>query len=270
MWDQSGYDNAGGFMENGMGSQATTPGGGEKRKRAQNLVPIKINDIQMAEEDVVKIEGRDVGMVDVVGRVKSVEQAATKTIYILDDGTGEIEAIHWTDTESSDSNISVTAVTEGMRGRVIGSVRSQGMKKHLMVFRISPVDSEEEAKCHEIECLYAKLKLRQLNEKENRAIGGNVSGGLSNSMVGTAGMMGAGSMGASTVSHATFGNSKHEAVFKLLRGCSREEGMGRDEMFQELKGRVTRKDLDDALEYLSGEGHIYSTTDDDHFKSTDG
>ena len=25
----------------------------------------------------------------------------------------------------------------------------------------------------------------------------------------------------------------------------------------------------DAIEFLSGEGHIYSTVDDDHFKATD-
>jgi len=246
-------------MEQGMGTQGTTPGGGEKRKRAQNLVPIKITDIQMAEEDL-KIEGRDVGMVDVIGLVKSVEQAATKTIYILDDGTGEIEAIHWTDTESSDTNISATAVTEGMRGRVMGSVRSQGMKKHLMVFRISPVGSEEEAKCHEVECLWAKLKLRQLNEKE-----------FSHATFGNSKNEGQATFGnTKNEGQVTFGNSKHESVFKLMRGCSREEGLSRDEMFQALRGRITRKDLDDTLEYLSGEGHIYSTTDDDHFKSTDG
>ena len=46
-------------------------------------------------------------------------------------------------------------------------------------------------------------------------------------------------------------------------------GLSRDEMMQTLKGKMSRKDLDDALEFLSGEGHIYSTTDEDHFKTTD-
>jgi len=270
MWDQSGYDNAGGFMENGMGSQATTPGGtGEKRKRAQNLCAIKIKDIEMSEEDGVKLEGRDVGMVDVVGFVRSVEQTATKTTYVLDDRTGEIDAVQWTDGDTND-NISGMAVTEGMRGRVIGSVRSQEGKKHIMVFRISPLESDEEAKCHEIECLYAKLKLRQLNEKETSAIGGNISSGLSNSMLSSSGMASSGNKGASTMNSATFGNSKQDSVFKILRGCIREEGMSREEIHQTLQGKMTRRDLDDALEFLSGEGHIYSTTDEDHFKTTDG
>ena len=42
-----------------QGTQGNTPGGaGEKRKRAQNLCPLKIRDIQLADEDGIKIEGR--------------------------------------------------------------------------------------------------------------------------------------------------------------------------------------------------------------------
>jgi len=269
MWDQSGYDNAGGFMEQGIGSQAATPGGtGEKRKRAQNLCPVKIREIEMASEEGLKIEGREIGMVDIVGVVRNIDQSATKTVYTIDDGTAEIEAVHWTDSDSSD--MPGAAVTEGMKGRVIGSVRSQGGKKHIMAYRISPMESDEEAKSHEIECLYAKLKLRQLNEKENQAIGANFRGGLSNSMVGSGSMTTPGTTGATSMSNAAFANSKHETVFRLLSGCTREEGMSRDEMYESLRGKISIRDLNDALDYLSGEGHIYSTTDEDHFKTTDG
>ena len=260
MWDQSGYDNAGGFVESG--TQANTPGG-EKRKRAQNLCPIKINDIQLAEEDGIKIEGREIGMVSVIGQVKTVEQTATKTVYTVEDNSGSIEAVHWTDADASDGIAS--GVSEGMNGRFIGSVRSQQGKKHIMVFKVLPVETKEELKAHELECLYVKLKLKQLNDKETQAIGGGGSqAGLPNSMIGS------NSTGASQMSTTSFGNSKQDSVFKILSACTREEGMSRDEVMQSLKGRVSKKELDDALEYLSGEGHIYSTTDEDHFKTTDG
>ena len=39
-------------------------------------------------KDSLFSKGREIGMVDVVGRVKSVEQTATKTVYMLDDNTG--------------------------------------------------------------------------------------------------------------------------------------------------------------------------------------
>ena len=262
MWDQSDYGNAGGFVEQGMGSQATTPGG-EKRKRAQNLCPIKIKDIQAAEEEGLKIEGREIGMVSVIGQVKTVEQTATKTVYTVEDNSGSIEAIHWTDADGGDGVGS--GVTEGMNGRFIGTVRSQQGKKHIMVFKVLPVESKEELQAHELECVYVKLKLKQLNDKETQAIGGGGSqASLPNSMIGS------NSTGATVQNTTSFGNSKHDAVFKILQGCTREEGMGRDEVMQSLKGRISKKELDDALEYLSGEGHIYSTTDEDHFKTTDG
>ena len=34
-----------------------------------------------------------------------------------------------------------------------------------MAYRISPLESEEEVESHVLECEYAKLKLRQLNDK---------------------------------------------------------------------------------------------------------
>ena len=261
MWDQSSYDNAGGFMEQGGATQGNTPAG-EKRKRAQNLCPIKINDILSADEEGIKIEGREIGMVSMVGQVKAIEQTATKTVYTVEDKTGEIEAIHWTDSDSD--SVSGSSVSEGMNGRFIGSVRSQQGKKHIMVFKVLPIESNEELQSHELECIYVKLKLRQLNEKENQAIGGG-GAGLPNSMLGSQA-----SMGASSMTTSSFGNSKQDAVFKVLSACTREEGLSRDEMMSNLKGRISRKELDDALDYLSGEGHIYSTTDEDHFKTTDG
>jgi replication factor A2 len=281
MWDQSGYDNDGGFMDQGMGSQATPGGTGEKRRKAQNLVPMKIRDIILCEEESVKIEGRDVGMVDIIGLVKSVEQTATKTVYILQDLNGqmeddaEIEAIKWTDEDSNEGYTS-ESVTVGMNGRIIGSLRTVSGKKHVMVFKITPVVSSAELQCHNLECVYAKLKIRQLIDKENGVIGSRgptIQSSLSNSMVGS-GMMGSGGMPRSGAMGAvsmgnSFGNSKHDAVFKLLTSCTRDEGLGRDEILEALRGKMNRKELDDALDYLSGEGHIYSTTDDDHFKSTD-
>ena len=45
MWNEGGYDNAGGFYEPTQGG-AQTPGGAEKKRaRAQNLVPVGVQTI---------------------------------------------------------------------------------------------------------------------------------------------------------------------------------------------------------------------------------
>lgn len=58
-------------------------------------------------------------------------------------------------------------------------------------------------------------------------------------------------------------NPKFSTFFKNITGISR------DEVFQNLSSKMSKGDVDQALEFLSNEGHVYSTTDEDHFKTTD-
>merc|ERR1712073_59626 len=128
-----------------------------------------------------------------------------------------------------------------------------------MIFRVSPIQNDEEQDSHKLEVEHCKLLIRKMNEKENAAIGAN-NYGLSNSMV---------SSSATPSSAALFQNPKHESVYKMVCGCQREEGISRDEVFQNLSSKMSKGDVDQALEFLSNEGHVYSTTDEDHFKTTD-
>ena len=73
---------------------------------------------------------------------------------------------------------------------------------------------------------------------------------------------------ATSGSSSSFGNPKHDQVFRMISGCEHEAGLSRDELESGLKAKgVARADLDAALDFLSSEGHIYSTVDDDHFKA---
>ena len=52
-----------------------------KGKKKQNLVPVQISEILNAPEEGFTVEGSEVGMVVVVGKVISCEKATTKTTY---------------------------------------------------------------------------------------------------------------------------------------------------------------------------------------------
>jgi replication factor A2 len=76
-------------------------------------------------------------------------------------------------------------------------------------------------------------------------------------------------MGAQQMASTSFGNPKNDMVYKMILGCQRDEGLSRDELVSQLKGKVNKPDVDSSIEFLSSEGHIYSTIDDDHFKTID-
>ena len=52
-----------------------------KAKKKQNLVPVQISEILNAPEEGFTVEGSEVGMVVIVGKVISCEKATTKTTY---------------------------------------------------------------------------------------------------------------------------------------------------------------------------------------------
>ncbi|XP_038652343.1 replication protein A 32 kDa subunit isoform X4 [Scyliorhinus canicula] len=62
--------------------------------------------------------------------------------------------------------------------------------------------------------------------------------------------------------------SQQSQVLNLIRNCREQEGMSIDFMKRTLKN-MNIVAIKQAVEFLSNEGHIYSTVDEDHFRSTD-
>jgi hypothetical protein len=91
------YGGGGGGFMNTPGAGATPGGGagGAKRQRAQTIVPVHIREILNCGDEALQVEGKEVGMVVVVGQVNSIDSQATKTIYKISDETGSIEAFLW-------------------------------------------------------------------------------------------------------------------------------------------------------------------------------
>lgn len=269
MWEQGlNLDQGGGGFYDATQGQ-NTPSGDKRRQRAQNLVPVMIGEILESREETFRVEGMEVGMVAIAGILQSVDHQATKSVYTIHDDTGTIEALQWKDENANEAN----TLEENDFIRVVGSVRTHQDKKHVMVFRIAKMSCDEEMETHLLEVAHAKLKIRQMTEKENSKIGANFGGsfgggiGYGQSQMATSSFVGGNVSGSSLIPGL---NSAQDAVYRMLRGCPQEEGMSRDELFQKLGSRMSRPEMDNSLEFLSNEGHIYSTTDDNHFKSTDG
>merc|ERR1712156_415159 len=79
----------------------------------------------------------------VCGKVNAVERAATKTTYHIEDHSGTLEVVQWVDEGSAGAEHN-----EGDEVKVVGSVRTQGEKKHVMAFKISAMSCKAEWVCH--------------------------------------------------------------------------------------------------------------------------
>jgi len=251
-------------MNNTVSSPSVSGGtsGEGKGKRKQNVVPVQISEVLAAPEEGFTVEGAEVGMVVVVGRVVTMEKAATKSTYQIQDDSGELEVIQWLEEGTNQPEYS-----EGSPVKVIGSIRTQAEKKHIMAFKISAVPTQEEYDAHMLEIVYSHLKLRQLQQKINGQIGIS-DNTLSNSMMG--GGLGVQGGIVNSSSNQSFGNKNYDLVYGMIRQSMDETGLDRDSIFNQLRMKMSKVEMDNALDFLSSEGHIYSTIDEDHFKTTDG
>jgi len=248
-------------------AQGSNPSGG-KAKRAQNIVPVKIEEVLNAPEEGFRIEGTEVGMICILGQVIDVDIKATKTTYQVEDNTGSVEVVHWVTEEGA---ATPDKIPQGSYIRVIGSIRTQADKKHVMGFGIMDSPTEAERDNHDLQVVFSRLKLKQLNAKLSGGGGGQMmdNSGLSNSMMGSG--MGANmGGGVSTNLSSSFGNKNYDTVYALIKQSQEDQGISISSLLQSVQGKMSKSEMDSAIDYLSNEGHIYSTVDDEHFKSTDG
>ena len=71
----------------------------------------------------------------------------------------------------------------------------------------------------------------------------------------------------------TFGNKNYDLVYQMIRQIEGEHGCNSDSIFLALQVQgginISKTEIGIALDFLSSEGHIYSSFDEEHFKITD-
>jgi len=134
-----------------------------------------------------------------------------------------------------------------------------------MAFRVAPVTNVNEITSHLLETQYIKLKMRQLKSKmgqpfNNNSVSSNSMGGSMSGPLASTGFSSSGITGLT---------SFQTMVYSIIQATLVETGIEKSQIYSAVKGKMASRDVDAALEFLCSEGHIYSTIDEDHFKSTD-
>uniref|UniRef100_A0A5K3EI49 RPA_C domain-containing protein n=1 Tax=Mesocestoides corti TaxID=53468 RepID=A0A5K3EI49_MESCO len=140
--------------------------------------------------------------------------------------------------------------------RVYGHVRSFQGVRNVVAFKVFQTKDFNEITCHILETVYARM----LHAK-SRNPGGHsqalAKGGMTY-------------MDSSSAAPASIGGLTvlQSQVLASVRAYPDERGISVSQIREKLRG-VPEKQIRDDLDFLSAEGHVYSTVDDDHFKATE-
>ncbi|XP_010138310.1 PREDICTED: replication protein A 32 kDa subunit [Buceros rhinoceros silvestris] len=161
----------------------------------------------------------------------------------------------WVDTdEAGGENVVVPPRTYV---KVIGHLRSFQNKRSLVAFKILPLEDMNALTAHILETVNTHMILRN-NLTSAPGAPQSISAGMGD-------VGGYGGSGSLPVSGLTAHQSQ---VLNLIKNCPVPEGMSLQELKLQLHN-MSMLTIKQAVEFLSSEGHIYSTVDDDHYKSTD-
>ncbi|KAJ8290202.1 hypothetical protein GJAV_G00009880 [Gymnothorax javanicus] len=272
MWNQGGYSESsmgGGYTQSpgGFASPAASQGGEKKgRMRAQQIIPCTVSQLLSAKqaEDVFKVGEVEIAQITLLGIVRSVEKSVTNVQYKVDDMTGPpVDVKQWVDVE--DTSVESTVIPPGSYVKVSGNLRSFQNHRSVVAFSIRLVEDMNEVTSHMLEVVRAHMML----SKPQGMVSG---GGMNSSMmpVSRPGGSGTGSgySGANDMSANGLSPIQNQ-VLSLIRSCPDAQGIHVQDLKQRLSGMsiaVIRK----AVDFLCNEGHVFSTIDEDHYRSTDG
>ncbi|NXY82202.1 RFA2 protein, partial [Alcedo cyanopectus] len=250
----------GGYMQGpgGFGSPSGTQAEKKQRSRSQNTGPCTLSQLLAAEQvdETFRIREVEISQVTIMGIIRHAEKAPTNILYKVDDMTAApMDVRQWVDTdEAGGENV---VVPPGTYVKVAGHLRSFQNKKSLVAFKIMPLENMNEFTTHILEIVNAHMILRKNLMAASRGPQ-TLSAGL-----GEVGGYGGGS------SLPVNGLTAHQSqVLNLIKSCPVPEGMSLQELKLQLHN-MSMSTIKQAVEFLSSEGHIYSTVDDDHYKSTD-
>ncbi|XP_051574238.1 replication protein A 32 kDa subunit-like [Myxocyprinus asiaticus] len=271
MWNQGKYGEASmaGYTQSpgGFGSPAASQGGEKKgRSRAQQIVPCTVSQLMSAvqAEDVFKVGQVEIAQVTIVGIIRSTDKSTINIQYKVDDMTAApMDVKQWIDTE--DMGVDNSVIPPSTYVKVSGNLRSFQNNRSLVAFSIRPLEDMNEVTSHMLEVVHAHMQ----QSKPQAMMGGG--GGMSmmpTSHTSMAVMGSAGGYSGASMMLVNGLSANQNQVLSLIKSCHDPQGISMHDLKQKLNSMSVTV-IRQIVDFLSNEGHIFSTIDEDHFRSTD-
>ena len=229
-------------------------------------MPVTIGTIHKAEQDtnddtVFRHEGLEFSQIRTIGCIVEMREQSTNILYIIEDGTGRIECKVWLETDQEETTgDGRSKCVEGTYVRVVGTVKVFNGKRNVSAFNVRPIHDFNEITHHGLETIHVHLKAK----------GGAAAPGAGASVGGVAPPSKTFEGGASVGGGGA--ESIQSDVLKVFTQHSSMDNKGLDikraiEML--LPKGYNAADIRKAIGFLTDEGHLYSTVDENHLKSTE-
>jgi len=254
------------------GNSSTSQSTLDPTKRSNfSLIPLTIKQYYSADytDDKFRLYGRDMHQVRVVAQVVNVKHTNTgSSIYTVNDGTGEVTCSLYVK-DGMEMTMARADIVDHQYVRVIGypKVSNSGVRS-IGVVDIKPVVDYNEVTYHQIEAAYTALRATSTTSATKRT----ATTAPASASVGGYGV-GVQQPQASYMSDASAGGGAvagvggpTQVVLQAFMHHPSEQGASVQEVAERTGMSVlaVRK----AVAELSEEGHLYSTIDEDHYKST--
>lgn len=247
-------------------STFSSPGGAAKEVKKtliKTIVPVtahtinKCNQVE-GENSVFEYGSMNFHQITFIGIIRSVIKRANDITYMIDDMTStevnvksqpeEKDDIPNEDEESKPEEIQFM---ENQYVKVFGIIKSLANEKIVQSFKIVPIEELNQVTHHMLECMSASIHYAQGGQGGDMTMDQQM--GNENPLKNSGGNGGL--------------NDCHNAVSEFLKQSTNQSGMHFQEICDYLKSFPESK-VKQALEFLSTEGHIYTTIDDEHYKSS--
>ncbi|KAF6390745.1 replication protein A4 [Rhinolophus ferrumequinum] len=257
------FESSGGFSAAGGGSGSNehpSQGGAppaamapRSRARIRDIIPCCVNQLLTATlvDNVFKVRGIEVSQVSIVGLIRRVDRAPYYILYKIDDMTSKpIDARHWLGRDRAKQEL--TPFPAGVYAKVFGILRGSAEVKSLEVLKVRILEDMNEFTAHILETVNAHMILaKRLQEAPGQ-----------NAPVAPSKVEEVAECGESNLDFI------RKEVLRLIHECPQPEGKSVHDLQTELRSLGVGA-LQEALDYLMVEGHIYPTVDREHFKSAD-
>jgi len=254
-----------------MPTQGDAPGSGVKDSRKprteQTVLPVTIKQLMEAQnqDETWKIDGQELSHVLLVGAVTAVTPAQLMIKYTIEDGTGKCDVTWWMDDDGDQASAKRSSqIREGMYVRVVGKTRLYNDQFQVTAFDVNPIKDHNEVTYHFLNCIQTHLR-NTIAPKEQQ---GNNNASLNPGFAyGARPNVAVEQKPMQMDQPGDLDSTQSQVLAIIAQNSHSEEGVSIQTLSSQLGG-MGESDIRNAIDFLSSEGHLYSTIDEDHFKAT--